>query len=208
MRVFLIVLIVVGAALVVADFVVKRFAEDRMAGAAQSSLGLDDRPRVSVDAFPFLLAAARGDFSAVTVTEERLSEGEIVLRDTRLVFEDVSFSMGQLLSGERRSVTFGSAGGTTTVTEEDLTAAARELGAPVTVDFREGRAFVRSDLLDGEAAAEITLESDDLVVAVSGLDALSVDLPAIAPGVTYRTLRIGGPGATLTLDAGETTLEF
>jgi hypothetical protein len=208
-RTLLSILILLLAVFFIGDLVLKSMAETRMEKAMQSSLELGSRPEVTVDEWPFVFGLFQGEFSSVIVVADEIGSGEIDLRDLRLEFHDVRFSLGQLFSGDDRKVRVGRAEGTAVLPQSELNNALESQNIPVTVRFQEGRTVVRSSEFDAEAAAEVTIEDGRLVLTPEqGIDSIAVDLPEIAEGVSYGSVRIEEGKAVLTVRLVSTTVEF
>jgi LmeA-like phospholipid-binding len=208
MRNFLIALAIFLVFLILADFVVKGLAEDRVADQMQESLDLSHRPKVSVDAWPFVVHVMEGHFDGVTVNARDVTERGLKFRRIELLFEDVDFPTSQLLSQKKRSVDVESATGTAVITEDALTEAVQSRGVPATVQLSDDTAVVQSEL-GAETAAHLSLEDGNLVVVPEGeLQPMTIDLPPITGEVDYQSVRIDDGLAVLTLQVGRTTLEF
>lgn len=72
MRKLLISLIVLAILLAIADFGLRAYAESRTASAVQARLGTAVAPDVSIEGFPFLLHAVRGEYPQVVVGVDTL----------------------------------------------------------------------------------------------------------------------------------------
>jgi LmeA-like phospholipid-binding len=207
-KLILIVVVLLGALFVVGDFAVKRFAERRAAAAAQSSLSLDDRPTVRFGGFPFIVNLIRGEMPSVTVSVEDIREGDVVVSEAEVTFEDVTFSLGQLLSGEHRRVDVRSAAGRAVITERDLNEALAARGVDASVELEGGRAAVESEDA-GTAPADLSLEGRRLVIAPDApVEPFILRLPSVAPGTTYESVTIEDDEAILGLAIEDVTLEF
>jgi hypothetical protein len=208
MRNVLIALGVFLVFLIIADFVVKSLAEERVGDQMQESLDLSNRPKVTVDAWPFVMRVMEGHFDGVTVNARNVNEGGIRLKRVELFFDDVDFSAAQLLSQKKRSVEVDAATGTAVITEEDLTEALQSNGVPATVNLSDDNAVVESEL-GAEAAATVSLEGGDLLlVPEEPLEPMTIELPPITGEVDYESVRIDDGRAVISLQVGRTTLEF
>lgn len=99
-RKLLISLIVLAILLAIADFGLRAYAESRTASAVQAQLGTATAPDVSIEGFPFLLHAARGEYPQVVLTADALGNGAPA--GTRLVLNlfDVTLPTDQALAGD------------------------------------------------------------------------------------------------------------
>ena len=75
MRKFLITLIVLAVLLVAADFGARAYAESQTATAVQQELGTTAVPDVSIEGFPFLFHAVRGEYPQVIITATNIDNG-------------------------------------------------------------------------------------------------------------------------------------
>src|SRR3954462_6461830 len=71
-RKFLVTLLVLAALLVAADFGARVYAESRTASAVQAELGMSTAPDVSIEGFPFLLHAVRGEYPEAVITASNI----------------------------------------------------------------------------------------------------------------------------------------
>jgi hypothetical protein len=209
MRRFLIVVLVLLFAVAIADVALKSLAERRIERAMQSNLNLSSRPEVTIKGWPFFVRVLQGEFNSVIVVADGVSTRGIDLRDVRLEFHDVRFSLGQILSGDERRVNVGRAEGTAAVTANELNSELRARNVPATVDFIDGQAIVSVTDLNVDAAADVSIDAGRLVVTPEGsVEALAFELPRFTEGVTYSSVRIDDSRAILQVKIGPTTLEF
>jgi hypothetical protein len=209
MRRFLVVVLVLLLAIAIADVALKSLAERRIEGALQEELDLTSRPEVTIRGWPFIVRVLRGEFNSVIVVADGISARGLDLRDIRLEFHDVRFSLGQIILGDERRVRVDRAAGTAAVTAGELNSELRARDVPATVDFIDGQVVVSSTELNVGAAAAVGIDSGRLVVTPEGgLDPLSFDLPQFTKSVTYRSVRVEDARAILRVEIGPTTLEF
>lgn len=207
MRKWLIALALLVAVLVAADFGLRLLADYWVGRELQSSLSLSQRPSVSIGGFPFLPELVSGNVASVTVhAKGSVTEGKLPVHEVMLTLQDVSFSPGQLVAGGGGTIRASSGDGTAQFTQGDLNAA---LGAsvPVTIRFRSGRVVVRVNRGGQEFAARPSISGGRLVLTPTqgSLPALSIDLPKIVDGITYRKVRIEGDTATLSFTLRKAT---
>jgi hypothetical protein len=208
-KILLIILIIFLAVLLVGDLVVKSIAENRMESAMQSSLELSSRPEVTIKGWPFFVKAVQGNFASVIVVADGVRAQGIDLRDVRLQFDNVRFSLSKILSGDERRVRVGRGQGTASITAAELTSALIDRDVPATVDINNGRVVVNSSELDVEAAAGVGVDSGQLLITPEGgLETLEFALPAFTEGVTYTSARIEGSRIIVEVEIGPTTLVF
>jgi hypothetical protein len=209
LRVLTIGLLVLIVLAVVGDFVARALAERRLADTLQRELDLDREPSVGIDAFPFTVALVEGNIDTITIETNGVASDGIRLERTTLTFKDVEFSLGQLLSGDHRRVTFGSGRGTARLSDDDLTAALEESGTPAQVEFRNGAVFVSSDRLDGEVEGELAIDDGMLTILPASASQFDgIELPQLGGGVTYEDVELRGATAVLTLSIDSRTVEL
>jgi hypothetical protein len=210
MRRFLIALAVLVAILVAADFGLRLLTAYWLGRGLQSSLSLSERPSVSLDAFPFLPEVVSGNVSSVTVQANGpVGEGKLPIHELTLTLQDVSFSPSQLAAGGSTTIRARSGDGTAQFTQSDLNAA---LGAsvPITVRFEGRRLMVRTNQGSQEFEARPSVSKRRLLLTpvLGALPELSISLPRVVAGITYRAVRIEGDTAMLSFTLSNVALEI
>jgi hypothetical protein len=191
-RLGILLLFVVGL-LMVADFVLRQVAEDKLAGRVASALELEAEPDLKLGGWPFVLRALDGNFPEVEVSADRLSSRGVVLRDVEVSLRNVRFDLGEVISGSDRSVQTGGGRGSAALTAEALNAAAERAGADITFDLVDGEVVVTSEALDRPAAAATpTVSERTLTIEAEGVpQPFSLTLPSIG-GATYESVEVVG----------------
>jgi LmeA-like phospholipid-binding len=209
-KILLFLLLIVVAALVIGDLALKSFAEERMADALEAALDIPADADVGVDAFPFVLRTLQGRYPAVSVEAEEVGNSSVRFTRLRIEFEDVEFSLGELISGDDRSVRLGSGDGEALLSERDLNRALRRNAAPGRVDLQtDGDVEVTSAEGSLSGSARVTIEGSNLVVSPEGdLPSFSLELPRFGENMSYESLDIRGSTARLGLSVGPTVAEF
>lgn len=207
LRVFAIGLLVLVVLAVVGDIVARALAEGRLADTLQRELDLEREPSVGIDAFPFAVALVEGNIDTITIKTNGVVRDGLRLDSTVLTFKDVEFSLGQLLSGNRRRVTIGSGRGTARLSDDELTAALEDSGTPAQVEFRDGAVFVSSDGVEGEVEGELAIDDGTLTILPAS-PPNGVELPELGGGVTYEDVELRGSTAVLTLAIDSRTVEL
>jgi len=210
MRKLLISLAVLVAILVAADFGLRRLADYWVSRELKSSLSLSQRPTISIGGFPFLPELISGNVASVTVQAKgSVSASELPVHEISLTLQHVSFSPGQLVAGGGGTIRAASGEGTVQFTQSDLNAA---LGAsiPVTIQFRNGHVVVRVTQGSQEFEATPSISGSRLVLTptLGSLPPLSIDLPKIVDGITFREVRIEGGTATLSFTVRNATFQI
>lgn len=112
-----IALVVIIALLLALDFAARAVAERIMATKIQQQ-GLQHRPGVSIDGFPFLTQVASRDFQQVTLTARDQTEGPVTITSISAVARDISLRSYSFSSG-----TIGSLSGTALISFGSLSRA-------------------------------------------------------------------------------------
>jgi len=210
MRKLLVALAVLVAVLVGADFGLRLLADYWVGRELQGSLSLSQRPSVSIGGFPFLPELISGNVASVTVhAKGSISEGKLPVHEVTLTLQNLSFSPSQQVAGAGTTIRASSGDGTAQFTQGDLNAA---LGAsvPVTIRFRSGRVVVRVSQGGQEFEATPSISGGRLVLTPTqgSIPRLSIDLPKIVDGITYRKVRIEGDTATLSFTLRKATFKI
>jgi hypothetical protein len=199
MRKLLIALVVVVALLVGADFGLRLTAEYWVGRGLQHDLSLSERPSVSM-----------GDFDPVTVQANGTSSAEgISLESVMLTLHDVTFSPGQLMVGGRTRIIAVRGEGTAELTERELDRAVRT-SVPATVHLKDGRVVIRLDQSEQEVMATASISGGGVVLRPiqPPLPVVSVALPELVKGLTYREVRIERDVATLSFTLQRVAFEI
>ena len=210
MRRFLIAFAVLVAILVAADFGLRLLTGFWLGRGLQSSLSLSERPSVSLGAFPFLPEVVSSNVSSVTVhAKGPADEGKLPIHELTLTLQDVSFSPSQLAAGGTTTIRAGSGDGTAQFTQSDLNAA---LGAsvPITIRFSGRRLVVRTNQGGQEFEVRPSVSRRRLLLTpvLGSLPELSIKLPRIVAGITYREVRIEGDTVMLSFTLSNVTFEI
>ena len=71
-RKLLVFLVILGVLAVGVDYVARGFAQEKAEEELKARLGLSSPPSVSLEGWPFLLSAARGEFRSVELEADRM----------------------------------------------------------------------------------------------------------------------------------------
>jgi hypothetical protein len=186
------------ALLAAADFGLRVIAQYVVARQLQTSLALQERPKVSFGGWPFLPELVSGDLASVTVQAQgTITRNQFPAQSVDVTLQDVSFSLGDLVSGGRGQIAAKTGDGTITMTEQDINAAlANDLG--VTVNLKNGKVLLKSILVKGSITADVSISNGELVLSGDQLPAIKVALPEIAQGLTFTDVTVSGNEAILT----------
>ncbi|HSL15526.1 MAG TPA: DUF2993 domain-containing protein [Actinomycetota bacterium] len=210
MRKFLISLAAVAVVLVVADLGLRLMAEYWVGRGLQSNLSLSERPSVSMGGLPFIPELVSGNVDSVTMQANGASSGEgMSLQSVTLTLHDVTFSPGQLVVGGRTKISAVSGEGTAELAEEELERAVRA-SVPATIRLKDGRVVIRLDQSEQGIAASASLSGGRVVLrpVQPSLPVVSVALPELVRGLTYREVRIERDMATLSFTLRRVSFEI
>jgi LmeA-like phospholipid-binding len=201
----LIALGVIVALFIVGDALAREVAEDRVAGSLQASLDLSEKPDVSLSGWPFIFKALSGSFSEVKIQGEGVASSAVRISNIEVVLKGVKFPLGDALSGKGFEVEIEEGTGSVEIGESALQeVVAREQN--VTVQLRGSRVTISGGNLPRPVEAQIELRGDHLVI-VHEVGELSIGLPVIGSGVTYRTVSVAQGKVTVEFDLDGSALE-
>ena len=131
-RRILITLLVLAVVGIGADAGARAMAESRLASSVQDSLGLEEKPDIELEGFPFLLQVARGRLEAISVEVTNVDVEGLPLDRVTLHLDDLAFDVGALLRGSGAAeASAGSA--QAVITEDQLSRYLQDSGTPVLV---------------------------------------------------------------------------
>jgi DUF2993 family protein len=179
--VLVVLLLVLGGVLVVADRVGARVAEGRVAEQVAARGGLNGEPAVDITGFPFLTQALSGEYEDVRIglTAEQLGQPAGTRADVSL--RGVHVPLSDVLSGSVQQIPVDRVDGTATLSYALL---ASQLGGDtVLAPEGDGVRITRSVEVLGfdltlTAVGTVTLAGQDVVVDVEDASAGAVDVPA------------------------------
>ncbi len=197
-----VVLVVIPVLLLLGDAAVRGLAESRLENEVEASLLLERAPRVELGGFPFVVRLIAGSLPEITLVARDVGRRALTFEELRARLVDVEFSASELLSGDLDDVRASSGRGSATLTETELNRALREEGVPVTVDLEGGRVRVGTGV-----EGSLTIENGRLVIeSESPPQRFEVDLPRVARGLTYESVRIAGAKAVVSFRLRNATL--
>jgi hypothetical protein len=179
-KALLVTLVVLLVLAVVADRVAVAVAEDRVAEAIEQRGDLAGIPDVDIEGWPFLTQVVAGDYEDVRIRLDAadLGQPEGTSADVRL--NGLHVPLSDLLGSSVEQIPVDRIDGTVTLSYELLS---RELGTDTTL-APEGdglRVAKTVEVLGQEvpltAVGTVTLDGQDLVIAVDGATVAGVDLP-------------------------------
>ncbi|MDV6012464.1 DUF2993 domain-containing protein [Haloechinothrix sp. LS1_15] len=117
----LVIVAILGALVVGADFAFAAVAEHRISQQARAQLELDDDPAVEIHGFPFTTQALSGSYHRISISAAGVPVSDI-LRDLELEAElrDIEAPLSDVLDGNTDAITIGELEGTVKVSQADL----------------------------------------------------------------------------------------
>ncbi|WP_029433591.1 DUF2993 domain-containing protein [Blastococcus sp. URHD0036] len=180
MKALLVTLVVLLVLAVVADRIAVGVAEDRVAEAIEQRGDLAATPDVDIDGWPFLTQVVAGDYEDVRIrlSAADLGQPEGTTADVRL--SGLHVPLSDLVGGSVEQIPVDRIDGTVTLSYELLS---RELGTDTTlVPEGDGLRLTKTVRVLGQdvpltAVGTVTLDGQDLVIAVDDAEVAGVDLP-------------------------------
>jgi LmeA-like phospholipid-binding len=198
-RIILFWILFLAGLLVAADFGARVIAQYLVARQLQTSLSLQDRPKVSFGGWPFLPELVGGNIASVTVEAHgALTADSFPTESVDATMQDVQFSFGDLVSGGGQQIEAQSGQGTVTMTQKDVNSAIPT--DAVTVELQDGKVLLRSDQVKGSVTATIRISDGKLVLDSDKLLSISVALPQLADGLTFTDVTVSADHVVLTFE--------
>ncbi len=210
MRKFLITLIVLAVLLVAADFGARAYAESQTATAVQQELGTTAVPDVSIEGFPFLFHAVRGEYPQVIITATNIDNGLLPGIRAQLNLAQVTLPARDALAGDTSHLAAQSSTLQVLVPLSSLTNALNQPNLTLSAAPDGSLSVTTTVTVAGKqipltGTATITVENDALTLAVGSLKAAGLDLTpvisaaagALAGGLS-RTFPLTGLPFTIT----------
>jgi hypothetical protein len=151
--------VVVGALFVIANVVVQRVAESKIASALQTTFHLSTRPSVSIPGFPIITNILRGRLPHVSFTSPSAAFQGLTIDDITVALDDVTADGGFLHSPLTIKVGSGTIGAR--ATDAAVNAYLKDHGENATIAMHPGRATVRA--VRSFLGAQHTLVADGTV---------------------------------------------
>jgi hypothetical protein len=133
-----------------------------------------------------------GHIPSATVHAASFSSEGVRFQSASLDLRDIRFSPSQLFRSKHTgSIRAARCDGEVSMSGDDLTAALRDRGFGGTVTQADGEVRLSGGGLPGEISVQPSIEGGTLVLRASGTS-VSLPLPEVVPGLTYRDVRIEG----------------
>lgn len=184
----------------VVDTVAHSVAEKRAGEELGRQFDLTRPPDVSLSGWPFLLHVVTGEFSEVRIQAPRLNQGSVELTDIDLRLTDVEVSLGKLLDGDPKAVKAHSGRGHASITGDSIEAILADQGVDAEVDIHDGVLSVTPEETSQTFEAVVALNGSVLTIeGGNGAFSSEIELPPIAKGMTYDSVKLQGDAAVLQL---------
>jgi hypothetical protein len=219
LRVFIVILIILIAILVAADFAARSYAENKAASEIQQQ-GFPKKPSVDIEGFPFLTQLAAKDFKDIQISSSNVPEGPLDIASIDATLQNVH------INGAFRGGTIDSLNGTATITfaalANAMTSEAGPLGqlakSALTLSAAgpdEVKATLNVIVLKGTAVWRVTTTGDNDInvqlVSSGGLPMsllkpvsnIPVRLPTLPLGLKIQNISVSSSGLTGTLTGAD-----
>jgi hypothetical protein len=219
LRVFIVILIILIAILVAADFAARSYAENKAASEIQQQ-GFPKKPSVDIEGFPFLTQLAAKDFKDIQISSSNVPEGPLDIASIDATLQNVH------INGAFRGGTIDSLNGTATITfaalANAMTSEAGPLGqlakSALTLSAAgpdEVKATLNVIVLKGTAVWRVTTTGDNDInvqlVSSGGLPMsllkpvsnIPVRLPSLPLGLKIQNISVSSSGLTGTLTGAD-----
>jgi LmeA-like phospholipid-binding len=215
LRIVLIIMIVLIALLVAADFAARAFAENKAASEIQQQ-GFPKKPSVDIEGFPFLTQLAAKDFQDIQISSSNVTEGPLDIASIDATLKNVH------INGAFSGGTIDSLNGTATITFTALANAMTSQAGPLgqlansaltlsAAGPNEVKATLNVLVLSGTATWRVTTTSGNGIniqlISTGGLPAsllspiknITLQLPKLPLGLKIQSVTVNSSGLTGTL---------
>jgi hypothetical protein len=201
------------AAAVIGDQVAKSYAEKRVAEQIQSS-GLNSKPSVNIEGWPFLTQIAAHDLRAVDISADNVTADS-----GKLAFSFKAKATGVHLNSSFNGATVDKINGQATVPYSSVDGLLPGGLAPMSADPAAGPNGVKVDAAIGSVTGTVKLASPSQIViqlsSASGLasilgqlagNSIVITVPHLPGGLVVRSVGVTSAGLVATASASNTTL--
>jgi LmeA-like phospholipid-binding len=190
-----------------ADFGLRIIAQYLVARQLQTALTLQDRPKVSFSGWPFLTELVGGEIASITVgAHGSVTSKQFPVQSVDATLHDVTFSLGDLISGGNQRIVAKDGDGTLVMSEADVNGALpNDLG--VIVRLKNGEVLLKSDQVKGSVAATVRISKGNLVLEADHLPSVELPLPELAKGIAFTDVHIAGNQAVLTFELKDASFQ-
>jgi hypothetical protein len=192
MRKLLVAVAVLLVVYVAADIGARFWAQWWVGGQLQRSLHLSKSASVSFGGVLFIPEVVSGHIPSATVHAASFTSEGVHFQSATLDLRDIRFSPSQVfLSKHEGSIRARGGDGSVAMTGSDITEALRGQGVDVTVQLADGQVRLSGDSVPGEVTVQPSIENGELVLRSGGVS-VSLKLPEVVPGLTYRGVKLDG----------------
>lgn len=210
----LIVIVLILAILGIGDQVAKAYAQNRIAQQIQSN-GLNAKPSVGIEGWPFLTQIASHDIKAVDI-----NANDVTADSGKLAFSFTAKATGVHLNSSFNGATVDHINGQATVPFSSVASLVPGNGATITADPAAGPNAVKADLgVAGSVTGNVKQSGpNDIVIqlnSASGLasilgslsnNQITIVIPKLPAGLVVRSVSVNSQGIVATASAANTTL--
>jgi LmeA-like phospholipid-binding len=212
----LVVVVLILAALGIGDQVARSYAENRIAQQVQSS-GLNAKPSVNIEGWPFLTQVAARDLKTIVI-----SANNVTADSGKLPFNFTATATGVHLNSSFNGATIDQINGQALIPFSSV-AGLVDLptgAATISADPADGPDAVKADLgIAGSVTGTVKLVSPSQIAiqlsSASGLasilgsqseNAITIQIPQLPAGLVVESVSVNGQGIVATASASNTTL--
>ena len=212
----LVVVILILAALGIGDQVSRSYAENRIAQQVQSS-GLNAKPSVNIEGWPFLTQVAAHDLKTIVI-----SASDVTADSGKLPFNFTATASGVHLNSSFNGATIDQINGQALIPFSSV-AGLVDLptgAATISADPADGPDAVKADLgIAGSVTGTVKLVSPSEIAiqlsSASGLasllggqsaNAITIQIPQLPAGLVVKSVSVNSQGIVATASASNTTL--
>ena len=208
-------LVVLAVLFVIADQVAKAYAQNMIASKIQSS-GLNTKPSVTIEGFPFLTQVAEHDVRAIDISASNVQAGKFDVTSIK------AKATGVHLNSSFNGATIDQINGTALISFASLENALGVQGvATISADPADGPNAVKLDAgIVGTITGKVTQTGPDQITvqmgSLTGLASLlggavpvqnqTIQIPKLPAGLVVRSVSVTDQGIVATASAQNTTL--
>ena len=215
----IVVIVILGALLVAAEFIVQPVAEEEVAAQLTGDLGLAEEPEVSLGPHPFLLNGARGNFPKVRIAIDEMRTKGFKLTDMDLSLRGVGFSIPDMIAGDR-SISIKGGSGHVDLTIPFLNLFLEKEQADFRFEPTEDEPVADVEQ-GGETALDLDISEDRLILdpeplppsaltaqggAAEQPSTEAIELPRFLSNLTYESVTFGDGVVSIRFRLGPTIL--
>ncbi len=175
LRITIIVVVVLAALLVGADFAARAFAENKAASEIQQQ-GFPKKPNVDIEGFPFLTQVAAHKFQDIQISSSNITEGPLDIQSINASLKDVH------INGAFSGGTIGTLYGTASITFTALSNAMTSEAGPLGQLANDGLTLSAAGPDEVKASLNVVVFSGTAVWRVTRTDGNDINIQLVSTG--------------------------